>query len=449
MSHVKPEKVTRFERIGMHSHIKGLGLRNGKALPIADGLVGQIKAREAAGIVVEMIKSGKMAGKAILFAGPPGTGKTALAVAIAKELGEDTPFMVLSGSEIYSAEMKKTEVLMQAMRKAIGVRIREFRKVYEGVVKDLNIKFDRHPYNPYQQIPVGAKITLKTTSEERTFTVDETVTMELLSKGVNVGDVIWIDAESGKVTKVGISAEAKESIDIGVARKVPIPSGPIAKEKEFVYTVTLHDLDIMHARRGSIFSLLFGGREEREISPETRATVDEMVKKMVDEGTAEIIPGVLFIDDVHMLDIEAYSFLSRAMEGELAPIIILASNRGFAKIRGTDMVAPHGMPIDLLDRLLIIETKPYDENEIREILKIRAKEEKIKISDDALNYLTKIGVEHSLRYAVQLLAPASIVAKYRNSDIIEVEDIKKATELFSDVKRSAKYLKEYEESFMK
>ncbi|RLE59379.1 MAG: TATA box-binding protein, partial [Thermoprotei archaeon] len=67
----------------------------------------------------------------------------------------------------------------------------------------------------------------------------------------------------------------------------------------------------------------------------------------------------------------------------------------------------------------------------------------------ALNYLTKIGVEHSLRYAVQLLAPASIVAKYRNSDIIEVEDIKKATELFSDVKRSAKYLKEYEESFMK
>ncbi|RLE57056.1 MAG: TATA box-binding protein, partial [Thermoprotei archaeon] len=367
MSHVKPEKVARFERIGMHSHIKGLGLRNGKALPIADGLVGQIKAREAAGIVVEMIKSGKMAGKAILFAGPPGTGKTALAVAIAKELGEDTPFMVLSGSEIYSAEMKKTEVLMQAMRKAIGVRIREFRKVYEGVVKDLNIKFDRHPYNPYQQIPVGAKITLKTTSEERTFTVDETVTMELLSKGVNVGDVIWIDAESGKVTKVGISAEAKESIDIGVARKVPIPSGPIAKEKEFVYTVTLHDLDIMHARRGSIFSLLFGGREEREISPETRATVDEMVKKMVDEGTAEIIPGVLFIDDVHMLDIEAYSFLSRAMEGELAPIIILASNRGFAKIRGTDMVAPHGMPIDLLDRLLIIETKPYDENEIREI----------------------------------------------------------------------------------
>ena len=33
--------LTKFERIGAHSHIRGLGLKNGKALPIADGLVGQ------------------------------------------------------------------------------------------------------------------------------------------------------------------------------------------------------------------------------------------------------------------------------------------------------------------------------------------------------------------------------------------------------------------------
>lgn len=34
-----------------------------------------------------MIKTRKMAGRAILVAGPPGTGKTAIALAIAHELG--------------------------------------------------------------------------------------------------------------------------------------------------------------------------------------------------------------------------------------------------------------------------------------------------------------------------------------------------------------------------
>ena len=448
-SRITPISPIGFKRVGLHSHIKGLGLRDGRALPVADGFVGQMKAREAAGIVVRMIKEGKMAGKGILLAGPPGTGKTALAVAIAKELGEDTPFMVLSGSEVYSSEMKKTEVLMQAMRKAIGIRIREFRKVYEGMVKDLNIKFDRHPYNPYQQIPVGATITLKTTDEERSLRVDETVTVELISKGVSVGDVIWIDAETGRVAKVGRAIEAERKYDIESERRVPIPKGPILKEKEFIHTVTLHDLDVMHARSGSIFSLLFGGREEREIPPEVRQRVDEMVKRWVDEGHAEIIPGVLFIDDVHMLDIEAFSFVSRAMESELAPIIILASNRGFTRIRGTDIIAPHGIPLDLLDRLLIIETKPYTSDEIREIIKIRAREEEIELSEEALNELTKVGADRSLRYAVQLLAPAAIIASHRGSKIIDIQDVKRAQDLFADVKESARYLKEYEEAFLK
>ena len=216
-----------------------------------------------------------------------------------------------------------------------------------------------------------------------------------------------------------------------------------------MHTVTLHDLDVMHARSGSIFSLLFGGREEREIPPETRQRVDEMVKRWVDEGRAEIIPGVLFIDDVHMLDVEAFSFLSRAMESELSPIIILASNRGFTRIRGTDVVAPHGIPLDLLDRLLIIETKPYSSGEIREIIRIRAREEEVKLSDEALEELTKIGAERSLRYAVQLLAPAAIIASGRGSKTVEVQDVRRAQELFADVKESARYLREYEESFLK
>ena len=62
---------------------------------------------QAAGIVVDLIKAKKMAGRAVLFAGPPGTGKvrmlmlcpggsmlvqTALAMAMSAELGSKVPF---------------------------------------------------------------------------------------------------------------------------------------------------------------------------------------------------------------------------------------------------------------------------------------------------------------------------------------------------------------------
>ena len=97
------------QRISAHSHVKGSGSdENGTAIPIPAGLVGQSQAREvsfplkkrremfnnhchsqfqAAGLVVDLIRSKRMAGRAVLFAGPPGTGKTALTKAIAQDLG--------------------------------------------------------------------------------------------------------------------------------------------------------------------------------------------------------------------------------------------------------------------------------------------------------------------------------------------------------------------------
>lgn len=60
-----------------------------------------------------MIKEGKIAGRAVLLAGQPGTGKTAIAMGMAKALGEATPFAMMAASEIFSLEMSKTEALTQ------------------------------------------------------------------------------------------------------------------------------------------------------------------------------------------------------------------------------------------------------------------------------------------------------------------------------------------------
>lgn len=44
-----------------------------------------------------------------------------------------------------------------------------------------------------------------------------------------------------------------------------------------------------------------------------------------------VVLQVLFIDEVHMLDIECFSFLNRALESDMAPILIMATNRGITK----------------------------------------------------------------------------------------------------------------------
>ena len=44
--------------------------------------------------------------------------------------------------------------------------------------------------------------------------------------------------------------------------------------------------------------------------------------------------------------------------------------------------SPHGIPIDLLDRLLIISTQPYTEKELHTILEIRAEEEDVEMTGE-------------------------------------------------------------------
>ena len=73
--------ITKMERIGAHSHIRGLGLDERlEPRQSAQGMVGQGKARKAAGMILKMVQEGRIAGRAILFAGPPSTGKTAIAM---------------------------------------------------------------------------------------------------------------------------------------------------------------------------------------------------------------------------------------------------------------------------------------------------------------------------------------------------------------------------------
>merc|ERR1719271_464153 len=119
-----------------------------------------------------------------------------------------------------------------------------------------------------------------------------------------------------------------------------------------------------------------------EVTEKLRLEINKVVNRYIDQGIAELVPGVLFIDEVHMLDIECFTYLNRALESTLSPIVIFATNRGMCTIRGTEIVSPHGMPVDLLDRLVIIRTLPYSVDEIVQILTIRSHTEGLEIEEE-------------------------------------------------------------------
>jgi RuvB-like protein 1 (pontin 52) len=89
-------------RVSAHTHITGLGLDdNGDAIVASSsdaantttsGLIGQVAAREALGVVADLIHSQRLAGRALLLVGPPGTGKvsgmTAAAAAVTVSAGK-------------------------------------------------------------------------------------------------------------------------------------------------------------------------------------------------------------------------------------------------------------------------------------------------------------------------------------------------------------------------
>jgi RuvB-like protein 1 (pontin 52) len=286
---------------------------------------------------------------------------------------------------------------------------------------------------------------LKTTKGSKQLRLDPSIYDALQKENVTVGDVIYIESNTGAVKRVGRSDVYAAEFDLEADEYVPLPKGDVHKKKELVQDVTLHDLDVSNAapQGGQDIMSMMGQLskpKKTEITEKLRTEINRVVNRYIDQGIAELVPGVLFIDEVHMLDIECFTYLNRALESTLSPIVIFATNRGVCSIRGTDVHSPHGIPVDLLDRMLIIRTMPYSLEEMIQIISIRAHAEGIDVGDEALAAMGEVGARTSLRYAVQLLTPSRIIAETSGRDMVSDVDVEEIDELFYDAKASAKLL---------
>merc|ERR1712106_53824 len=359
-----------------------------------------------------------------------------------------------AGSEVFSSEIKKTEVLMENFRRAIGLRIKETKEVYEGEVTELTPVETENPMGGYGKTVSHVIIGLKTAKGTKQLKLDPSIYESLQKERVEVGDAIYIESNSGAVKRQGRSDTFATEFDLEAEEYVPLPKGDVHKRKEVIQDVTLHDLDCANARPqgGQDIMSMMGQMmkpKKTEITDKLRREINKVVNKYIDDGVA-LVPGVLFIYEVHMLDIECFTYLHRALESTIAPIVVFATNRGMTTVRGTESTigandgikSPHGMPVDLLDRLTIIKTAMYNAAELKEIAKLRSKAEGVDLTPNGLDKLSEIGATTSLRYTCQLLTPAKVLAMANGKEQVDVDDIIEAADLFMDSKKSAAMFKE-------
>lgn len=91
---------------------------------------------------------------------------------------------------------------------------------------------------------------------------------------------------------------------------------------------------------------------------------------------------------------------------------------------------------------MIVKTDGYTRDQVGKVVQLRAAVEGLKLGEGVTERSAAEGEKSSLRYALQLLKPASILAQLAGRTQIELEDIGEIIELFLDAKTSASNLAE-------
>jgi RuvB-like protein 2 len=78
----------------------------------------------------------------------------------------------------------------------------------------------------------------------------------------------------------------------------------------------------------------------------------------------------------------------------------------------------------------------------------RCEEEDVTLTAEALSVLTSMAVQTTLRYGLNLISCAQVLARKRKAERVDVDDLRRAYTYFMDEKRSVQWLKEQQGSLM-
>nr|UXY87093.1 RuvB-like protein 1 [Cryptomonas sp.] len=388
-------------KITWHSHIKGFDLKcTDFSGFLNSGLVGQTDARLSIHIVMDLIRKNRTSGQVFLITGGSGSGKTAIGLALGKQLGTSIPFSLVNGSEFCFLNSKKTNQLIQKFRKAIGLRIVENIEFYEGEVFEIDSSLkNKREFDIYSSLIIG----LRTSEGSLRIKLHDSLSEKFLQSKIKIGDIVYIEPKKCAIKIIGRSSSFYKEDEIIDCNFISIPTGKVFKQKSLVQDITFNDLDMVNIQH---FDNSFSRTDD--VSDYLRQEVDKLVSTYLESKKACLIHGVLFIDEAHTLGFDSFCFLTKLLDLKFSPLILLSTNR--TTLIDLKNLWNSDLPLSFLDRCLTIRTKLYRKDEMAQIVTLKAKDNGIILSGRSIVNFSKISDSTSLRFSILLGLASGLVS---------------------------------------
>lgn len=385
----------------IHSHITNLGINApGKIIQKERSLVGQTKAREAFSLILDLTTTKSSSGLLFILTGESGTGKSALLHAFKNEV--KVPVIHISASEIQSTSINQIELLQKYLRSAINLQIKEIKDVYEGEVTEYSINDDKTEFF----------ISLKTLKGSKRLRISASLYNLVEKENISVGDIVYIESNSGIIKRLGRSEAYIQDIDIESERYVSIPKTDVWRRREIIQEITLNDLDLANAKpnSGAIGQILNSYNFSlKGINDDLRRKVDLLVSEYIENDICSMNRGVVIIEDCNLLNEEVCRFLESYADFYFSPIIILSCNM---------INENNDCFYKTFEKKAMITLNAYNQVEIEKIVEMRIKHENLIFNEQSLKKLNEMALEKGLQYAFKILSFLKNLSNEINEELL-------------------------------
>lgn len=389
----------------------------------SQGIVGQAIARQALFVMINLINKNNFENRGMFISGPIGSGKTTLVAALSKLLDSKFPFIKISGAETRGPSSSKIALLDQAIRKSVGITFYQEAIILEGEIVKILKREDKKNKS--------VKLVIKNQNVQGTYLIGPKFKNNFIINKIEKGDKISIDKMTGEIYfHQRIKGEHFENNQI--KKKYEFREGNIERLKIIEHFITLEEIDSFNANEKKI-SKIFSDINS-QINSKKREKIDRILINWKKKNRIKFIRGILFIDDAHLLDNVCYSYVGKLIENTFSPNFIFTTNCSRKKINGSNNIAPHGIPIDFLDRFLMLPTSPLSKFEIEQIIETKSTILGLSFALQSRQLFVKIALECGLNYALHLL-PIICLDLEKDQNLICMDKIKGSYKLFLNYRK--------------